>query len=192
MQDVGVLEDPAAAVVALEPVRARLLTLLAAAPASAAGLAARIGLPRQKVGYHLGELAKHGLVEEIEQRRHGGLTERVFAPSASSYVVSPAAMGEAGADPKRVGDRLSTAYLLAVAARVLREVGGRPMPTLTIDTDIRFATAADRAAFAGELAAAVRTLAARYHNQTAPEGRWYRVVALAHPRPLPEEDPARD
>ena len=62
------------------------------------------------------------------------------------------------------------------------------MPTLTVDTDIRFRTAAERAAFADDLAAAVRTLAARYHDESAPGGRWHRVVVVAHPRP--EEPPS--
>ena len=197
MPDVAVLDDPAAAVVALDPVRARLLAALAEEPASAAGVAARLGLPRQKVGYHLNALARQELVVEVGQRRHGGLTERIFAASASSYVVSPAAMGAAGADPARVGDQLSSSYLLALAARAVREVGalvrgaaaaGKRLPTLSIEADVRFRTADDRAAFAEELASAVRTLAARYHDEDAPGGRWYRVVALAHPRPDPEKE----
>lgn len=193
---VAVLEDPAAALVALEPVRARLLAELASEPASAAGVAVRIGLPRQKVGYHLNALADQGLVVEVDQRRHGGLTERIFAASAASYVVSPAAMGEAGTDPGRVGDRLSASYLIALAARAVREVGAlvrgasaaeRPLPTLSIDADVRFRSAAERDAFADELAGAVRSLAGRYHDEAAAGGRWYRIVALAHPRP-PEGD----
>jgi hypothetical protein len=46
MLDVEVIEDPSAAVVALDPVRARLLAELSA-PASAATLAQRVGLARQ-------------------------------------------------------------------------------------------------------------------------------------------------
>jgi DNA-binding transcriptional ArsR family regulator len=184
--DVAVLDDPAAAVAALDPVRARLLALLAAAPASAAGLATAIGLPRQKVRYHLAALAERGLVVEVDQRKHGGLTERIFAASAGSYVVSPAALGDAGADPARVGDRLSASYLVALSARAVREVQPT-MPTLSIDADVRFASPDDRAAFAEELAAAVRGLAAKYHRESAPDGRWYRVVALSYPRP-PLED----
>lgn len=193
MPDVAVLEDPAAAVVALDPRRSRLLAALARHPASAAALAARVGLPRQQVGYHLTALEEQGLVVEVEQRRHGGLVERVLASSAAGYVVSPAALGGAAVDPNRVGDRLSAAYLVALAARAVREVGallrgaegvGRRLPTLSVDADVRFASAADRAAFAAELAGAVRTLAARYHDENAPEGRWYRVVAVSHPRPL--------
>ncbi len=119
--DVAVLEDPAAAVVALDPRRSRLLAALAQEPASAAVVAARVGLPRQQVGYHLKALEDQGLVVEVGRRRHGGIVERVLAPSARSYVVSPAAMGPAAADPDRVPDRLSAAYLVALAARAVRE-----------------------------------------------------------------------
>ena len=52
MLDVEVIDNPAAATVALEPVRNRLLAELGE-PASAATLAARLGLARQKVNYHL-------------------------------------------------------------------------------------------------------------------------------------------
>ncbi len=52
MLDIQVIDDPAAATVALEPIRSRLLSEMAL-PASAATLANRVGLPRQKVNYHL-------------------------------------------------------------------------------------------------------------------------------------------
>jgi DNA-binding transcriptional ArsR family regulator len=195
--DLAVLHHPAAAAAALDPRRSRLLAALAEEPASAAGLAARLGLPRQQVGHHLRALEEHGLVVEVGQRRHGGLTERVLAASAGSYVVSPAALGSAAADPARVPDRLSAAYLVALAARAVREVGalltgaeqaGKRLPTLSIDVDVRFATAADRSAFAADLAGAVRSLAARYHDGGAQDGRTYRVVALTHPRPGGDDD----
>ena len=192
MADVAVIEDPAAAVVALDPRRSRLLAALADEPASAAAVAARVGLPRQQVGYHLKALQDQGLVIEVGQRHHGGITERILAASARGYVVSPAAMGTAGVDHTRVPDRLSGAYLVALAARAVREVGellrgaeraGKRLPTLSIDTEVRFASADDRAACAGELAQAVRAIAARYHNESSPGGRWYRVVAISHPAP---------
>ena len=52
MLDVEVISDPVAAPVALEPVRSRLLSELAE-PASAATLASRLGIARQRVNYHL-------------------------------------------------------------------------------------------------------------------------------------------
>jgi DNA-binding transcriptional ArsR family regulator len=184
--DVEVIDDPAAAVVALDPVRARLLAELAE-PASATSLAARLDLPRQKVNYHLRALEAHGLVELVEERPRRGLTERVLVASASSYVVSPAALGDAGGDPTRAADRLSARYLVALAARAVREVGqllrrdGR-VATLAIDTDIRFRSAAERARFTDDLAAVVTGLAARYHDESAAGGRWHRLVVLAHPK----------
>ncbi|HVE94538.1 MAG TPA: winged helix-turn-helix domain-containing protein [Acidimicrobiales bacterium] len=191
MPAVAVIDDPSAAVVALDPVRSRMLATLAHEPASAAGLALKLGIARQRVGYHLRALEQHGLVAETEQRQHGGLTERIFSASATSYVVSPAAMGDAGTDPSGVADRMSGAYLIALAARAVREVGvmlrgahasNRHLATLSVDTEVCFRSAEDRAAFAEELAAAVRALAARYHTESR-GGRWYRIVALVHPRP---------
>ena len=63
MDDVGIIDDPAAAMVALEPIRSRLLAELAE-PASAATLATRVGIARQKVNYHMRALEAHGLVRE--------------------------------------------------------------------------------------------------------------------------------
>ena len=190
MQDVEVIESAEAAAAALDPVRARLLGELAV-PASAAGLAARVGIARQKVNYHLKALEVHGLVELSEERRHGGITERVLQASAASYVVSPAAVSASAADPDANADHLSAGYLVALAGRLVREVGalarragasGKRLPTLTIDTQIGFRSAADRAAFADDLTAAVLDLAARYHHD---DGRPHRLVVAAHP--LPEE-----
>ncbi len=192
MPDIAVLDDPQAAAVALDPLRSKLLAELGREPASAAGLAARLGLPRQYVRHHLVALEAKGLVVEVDRRRHGGITERVLAASAAAYVVSPAALGPAAAEPSKIRDRLSAAYLIALAARAVREVGSlvqgaeraaKRLPTLSIDTDVRFATPEDRAAFAAELAAAVRALVAHYHDESAGNGRWYRVIALSHPRP---------
>src|SRR6187549_1159262 len=99
MLDIEVIRDPAIATVALEPMRSRLLSELAA-PASAATLAARVGLARQKVNYHLNKLEGHGLVRLAEERKWGGLTERLFVATAASYVVSPGALGPVAIDPE--------------------------------------------------------------------------------------------
>jgi DNA-binding transcriptional ArsR family regulator len=188
VHDVEVIEDPAAAAVALDPLRSRLLAELVE-PGSAAVLAARVGLGRQKVNYHLGALEAHGLVELTEERKRGGITERVLQATATAYVVSPAALGSSAADPDETPDRLSARYLVALAGRLVREVGelarratatGKRLPTLAIDTEIRFRSAEDRAAFADELTATVIDLASRYHHD---DGRPHRLVVAAHPKP---------
>src|SRR5258706_11934846 len=111
MLDIQVIDDPAAATVAMEPTRSRLLSELAA-PASAATLASRVGLARQKVNYHLNTLEAHGLVRLAEERKWGGLTERLLVATAASYVVSPSAPGAGAADPNRDVDRLAASYLI--------------------------------------------------------------------------------
>jgi DNA-binding transcriptional ArsR family regulator len=187
--EVEVIEDAQAAAVALEPGRGRLLAALTE-PASAAVLAQRFGEPRQKVNYHLRALADHGLVREVESRRWGGLTERRYVATARSYLVCPTALGPLAADPERSADRLSASYLLALAARVVREVGGllrkatstgQRLATLSIDTEIAFRSAEERAAFSQELATGIAALAARYHAPEAPGSRRHRLVVAAHP-----------
>ena len=189
MFEVAVIEDPAVAVVSLDPIRARLLAELAE-PASATALADRVGLARQKVNYHLRELERHGLVELVEERRKGNMTERVLRATAASYVISPAALAAVAPDPGRAPDRLSARWLLALAARLVRDVGAlvtgaaranKPVATFAIEGEVRFASAADRAAFAEELARAVTALVGRYHDESAAGGRTHRVVVAIHP-----------
>lgn len=188
--DVEVLTDPAAVVAALDPVRGKVLAALAE-PGSATIVAAELGLKRQMVNYHLRTLEAHGLVQLIEERPRRGLLERVVQASARSYAASPDVFGDTAADPRRT-DRLSSSYLIAVAARMVHEVAelvrsadrvGKSLPTLAIDTEIRFGSAADRAAFTHELADTVSSLVSRYHDETATGGRWHRLVVAAHPRP---------
>ncbi|WP_077961189.1 helix-turn-helix domain-containing protein [Ensifer adhaerens] len=191
MLDLDVIDAPAAAALALEPIKARLLSELAA-PASAAALAARVGLTRQKVNYHLRALEEHKLIEPAEERRWGGLTERLMVATAASYVVSPAALGPIAADPGRSNDRLSASYLVALAARMVREVGSllrsarqqdKRLATLSIDTVISFRSPAERAAFTADLTQAVTALAARYHDESAPNTRPHRLVIASYPAP---------
>lgn len=189
MLAVEVIDDPAAAAVALDPVRSRLLSELAK-PASAATLANRLGIPRQKINYHLRTLESHRLVRVAEKKQWGGLTERRMVASAVSYLVSPGAMGPVAADPDRTPDRLSASYLIALAARIVREVKAllkrsdeteKRLPTLSIDTVIRFRSSADRAEFTQELTHAITHLAAKYHHEQAPGGRPHRLVLVAYP-----------
>src|SRR5947209_3351848 len=195
MLDIQVIDDPAAATVALEPTRRRLLSHLAT-PASAATLATRVGLPRQKVNYHLRALEAHGLVRLAQKRRWGGLTERLLVATAASYVVSPSAMGPVAVDPNREIDRLSASYLIALGARIVREVAGlvrranvedKRLATLAVDTEVRFRSATDRAAFSHELTEAIAKLISKYHDESAPGGRAHRLLVVAHPQPQKSE-----
>jgi DNA-binding transcriptional ArsR family regulator len=191
MLEVAVIDDAAAAEASLDPVRAKLLAALAE-PGSATTLAGQVGLSRQKVNYHLRALERHGLIELVEERRKGNVTERVLQATAASYVISPTALAEVAPDPGRAPDQLSARWLLALAARLVRELGDliagasaarQRLATYAIDAEIRFATAADRAAFAEELGTAVKNLVGKYHDEKAEDGREHRLVVALHPSP---------
>jgi len=194
MHDVAVIEDAAAAEVSLDPIRARMLAELAE-PHTATTLAARLGLARQKVNYHVKTLEQHGLVELVEERRKGNMTERVVRASAAAYVISPAALAAVAPDPARSPDRLSSRWLLALAARLVRETGalingaaraGKPLATFGLDAEVRFAKPADRAAFVGELTDALAGIISKYHTET---GRPHRLIVAVHPSIAEDADP---
>ncbi len=190
MIDVAVIEDPAAAEAALDPARARMLAQMSQ-PRSATMLAAAVGLPRQKVNYHLRTLERHGLVELVAERRKGNVTERLLQATAESFVISPAALAAVAPDPARAPDRLSARWLLALGAQLVRDVGdlitasaraNKRLATFGLDGEVRFASVADRTAFAEELTQSVTSLFARYHDESAAEGRSYRLVVGIHPK----------
>jgi hypothetical protein len=130
------------------------------------------------------------LVELVEERRKGNCTERVLQATAASYVISPTALSAVAPDPSRAPDQRSARWLLALAGRLVGEVGelitgasaaAKPVATLGIDSEIRFASAADRAAFAADLAESVNGLVAKYHAPNATRGRDHRFVIALHP-----------
>ena len=193
-----VIRDPDQAAALLQPERMRLLEALGE-PDSAAGLARRFDLPRQRLNYHLKELERSGLVELVEERRKGNCVERVLKATAKAYTISAEVLGGLGAS-REIGDRLSATYLVAVASRTVQELGTllaraaaarKRVATLTLDTEIRFASAETRAAFADELSDAVARLAAKYHAPSAGGGRTFRLIASAYPKPGDAVAPVR-
>jgi DNA-binding transcriptional ArsR family regulator len=188
---VAVIENTEQAATLLQPLRLRLVELLET-PDTAAGVAKKVGLPRQVVNYHLRQLEGHGLVELVEERRQGTRTERVLRSRARSYLIGPEALGALAADPERVADRFSASYLLAVAARVIGRVSAavakaesqrKRIATLTLLTQVRFRTSAERNAFAEELAESVARLVAKYHDEGAPGGRRFELALGVYPAP---------
>jgi DNA-binding transcriptional ArsR family regulator len=188
-QPLDIIDDPARARAALQPIRLRLLHLLER-PQSAPQLAKAMGMPRQRVLYHLRMLEAQRLVEAHEHRRVGRRIDRSYVRTATSYAIAPKTLGGVAVDPRTVGDAFSSVYLSAVASRALNDLAalgraaaarGKRVPTLTLETDVRFATPADQRRFADELTAALATLAAKYHHPAAPQGRTFRVFACGYP-----------
>ena len=184
-----IIRDPDKAATLLSPARLQLLERLEE-PTSASGLSRQLGIPRQKINYHLGELESAGLVEFIEERRRGNCLERIVRASARSYIISPETLGRLGRAPNVERDRFSAAYLIATAIRAIRDLitlrsradrAKKTLATLTLETEIRFASAAARQQFTEELARTVAQLTAKYHDDQAPTGRKFRFFLGAYP-----------
>ncbi len=184
-----IVQSPEKAGVLLQPGRLRLLEQLTE-PDSAAGLARRLGVPRQKLNYHLRELEREGFLELVEERRKGNCMERVVRAVARKFLIAPQT-GESV-----TADRFSAAYLASTAARMIRELAslcirarraGKRIATLTLETEIRFPSAESRAAFAEELTASIAQLVAKYHNEGAEGGRRFRLIAASYPALKMEE-----
>jgi DNA-binding transcriptional ArsR family regulator len=191
VKELAMIDDPAVAGISLDPIRGKLLAELTE-PGSATTLGAKLGVPRQKLNHHLRTLERHGLIELVEERRKGNCTERVLRATAASYVISPRVLAGMQPDPAIDPDRQSARWLLALAARMVREVGEmltgatrarKRLATYAMEGEIHFATAADRSAFAAELTTALTALVAKYHDESAPGGRDYRIITAVHPRP---------
>jgi hypothetical protein len=184
-----IIDDPARARVALQPIRLRLLHLLEQ-PQSAPQAARALGMPRQRVLYHLRRLEAERLVEACDHGSVGRRIDRSYVRTATSYAIAPKTLGGVAADTRTVSDAFSSAYLSAVAGRALNDLAalgraatarGKRVPTITLETDVRFATPAEQRKFADELTTAFTTLAARYHHPDATDGRTFRVFACGYP-----------
>jgi DNA-binding transcriptional ArsR family regulator len=188
-----IVRQPDRAQVLLHPERRRLLEALAQGPDSASGLARRLGESRQRLNYHLRQLEEAGHVELAEERWKGSKPERVMRLVARQYVLDPGAVGTVAADPDELGDRFSATYLVALAARALRELAElldrakkkrARLATVSVNTSVRLESPAAFNAFATDLTQAVAKVIAKHHNEQG-EGRWFRVVVGAYPGPRP-------
>jgi DNA-binding transcriptional ArsR family regulator len=189
---VEVVREPKRAAALLQADKRRLLEMLRE-PDSSAGLARRLGLPRQQVNYHLRELEAAGLVQFVEERRKGNCVERLVRATAASYLISPEAMGRLGCgcghpgclcpppeEPVSAGDKLARA-----AARAIRAAADGSCASAPFEAEVRFADAASREEFERELPEAIAALVRKYEAAEGAAER-YRFVAACWPVPEPE------
>lgn len=194
---VEVLDAAETAAAVLDPARLRILTALRD-PDSSAGVARSLGLPRQRVGHHVRALEAAGLLTCVGERKKRNCVERLLQASARTYVLAPRLLGALGLTADEVRDRFSSTYLLAAASKVIEEVtalrpkaeaAGKKLPTLTLQTEVRFASARSQNEFLEELLAAFSDLVARHHRPAVPGGRTFRISLLGHPALPPEPAP---
>jgi len=190
---IAVVSQPAQAASLLKPARARILEYLRE-PDSATGVAAALELPRQRVGYHVRHLERIGLLRHVGDRRRGNFLERLLVAAARHFVIAPSALGRLGAHPDEVPDRLSSDYLVAVAAQTARDVAaigeaaraaGRTASAMTLQVDVRFGSPEEQGRCAEEIAGFVADLARRYHRPTTTESRGVRFLIAGYAMPRP-------
>jgi DNA-binding transcriptional ArsR family regulator len=182
------VSDADKARVGLTSIRRRMLERLRE-PGSAVRLAEDLGISRQKIGYHLRALEGAGLIRLVEERPRRGFTERIFVACADAFVIDPAMMGAPPPSATDAQDRFASDHLVRTAAAVVRDVArmreaaheqGTRLLTLTVETEVAFATPADFDRFTEELSEAVAVLARRY-TTSSKKVRRYRLLAAAHP-----------
>ncbi|MBN9502771.1 MAG: hypothetical protein BGO01_18420 [Armatimonadetes bacterium 55-13] len=181
---VQIIRDGEAAHALLQPIRIQILENLAE-PGSASSLSPSLGIPRQQVNYHLRELEKAGFVEFVEERKRGNCIERIYRSVADSFVISPETIRGLKPDIEAMRDRSSSDYVVALGSRLIDDLAelranSEHVPTLAVETSIRFADDASRARFAEELARAAAAIASKYHTESG-SSRPYRMVWAVHP-----------
>jgi DNA-binding transcriptional ArsR family regulator len=184
----------------------RLAILRAAStPSSATEIATGLGLPRQRVNYHIGRLRRAGFLVPAERRRRRGLFEQRYTATAEAYVLDPEVLGPVRARADLIRDRLSAEYLVALSTQIQGDLGQvmrdaarerKRVATMSLSTEIRFTSPEQRTRFTQALERAITRLVGRYAApaQTADgeplPGRLFRLVVGCYPPP-PYASPRR-
>jgi DNA-binding transcriptional ArsR family regulator len=199
-QAVRLVEEADGLRAALGPLRRAVLDRMRE-PASATEIAAALGIPRQRVNYHVKALENAGLVELVEERRRRGCTERVMRATAEAFVVDPSVLGSSAtpAASIRARDRFAAEHLMSTAAATVREVGrmvaaadaeNKRLLTFTVETELWFSQPADVHRFTAVVAEAIARAAEQH---TTPEkGRPYLVVLGGYPAPARQQPNGHD
>ena len=193
-----------AAALLAHPLRPRIVAL-AREPASATELAARLRLSRQRVNYHVRQLARTGFLRRAGQLRKRNLIEQRYVATARAYVLAPEILGPLAITGQHPDDTFSAARLVALAADLQSDVShaltesasrGQRLATLSIAADIRFESAQQRADFTEALQKAVTDVIARHTSPAAQRsgapgsGRPFKLVIGCYPA-RPDRPPAR-
>jgi DNA-binding transcriptional ArsR family regulator len=191
------VQDADRAELLLHPLRQRILSEAREA-ATAAEIARRVGLPPQKVNYHVRTLVDAGFLRPAGEGRKRNLIEKRYRASARSYVLLPGILGEMSPSAYGDAERFGAAHLIRLGALLQEELAVWLEPgvlrrkgpsTLSLDVEIRFETEGQRAAFADELRKAVAGVVGAYsapaldHEGRPQAGQPYRLVVGCYPVP---------
>ena len=187
----AIVTDPVAVEALAHPIRRRVLAALRT-PDSAASVARTIGLPRQKVNYHLKELARAQLVRATGERRKGHLIEKLYEAGAGTFVVSPRLAWDDENRERALRDQVSLRHLVSLGEQLQQDATGlldraafddEQIPSASIAAEVCFADEQARSAFMEEYLAAIGPLLSKYGSR---QGREFRLALAVYPDP--EED----
>ena len=200
--DLETVTNPRLASALLHPLRLRVLAL-AREPASSAELARRLGLPRQRVNYHVRALERAGFLKPAGRQRKRNMVEQRYVASARAFSLSPGVLGPVGPDWRDIADTASAEYLLALTEQVRADVEraageadaqGKRISTISLKSQFRFETPAQRTEFARALREAVVGVIARHSSPNRLEngrpgrGLPFRLVLSCYPVPIEEAE----
>lgn len=197
------IEDVARASALLSPLRLEILRL-ARQPISASELSRLLDLPRQRVNYHVRQLARGGFLRQAGRRRRRNMIEQRYTASADGYLLSPRLLGAVGADWRRIENASSADYLLALCCQMETDLcrlrrGSEEADkdsSLSLKSQFRFESEARRQACVRALREAViRVIAEHTTPYSKPDGspapgQPWRLVLGCYPY-RPEEPAAK-
>lgn len=198
LRDIETVRDHRrAAVLVQHPLRRQILAG-AREPVSASELARALDQPRQRLNYHVRQLARAGFLRPAGRRMRRNLEERKYVATARAYVLAPDLLGDVMPSAESAADTLSASYLLALATQAQRELGevtdaaaeaGVRVLTLAVHAEVRFTSGAERAAFGKALTEAVAGVVAAHGGPARradggeARGRPYRLLVGCYPIP---------
>ena len=181
----------------LHPLRQKILSEARQA-STASEIARRVGLPPQKVNYHVRTLADAGFLKPAGEGRKRNLVEKRYRASARSYLLLPQVLGEMSPSALGEADRFSASALMMLSALLQRELSvwltedtptQTSVPTLSLESELRFESPQQRAEFAAALQRAISDVVAQHaspardHQGRPRPGRPYRLVLGCYPVP---------
>ncbi|MCB9517033.1 MAG: aminopeptidase [Candidatus Latescibacteria bacterium] len=111
IKDFSLLDDPDQIASLAHRDRLAILRTLGEEPRTGADLARELGLPANRVHYHLNHLLERRLIEEVGKGRKLWKEERLFRSAARHYIVDPALGGDATAADAAIKASIEHAFL---------------------------------------------------------------------------------
>ena len=173
------------------PLRIEILKQLIERPMTTSEVAEALGEKPSKLYYHVAELEKFELIQVVETRQKGNLTEKLYRPRADDFVVDPALFQREGPEGAEVLCQ-SVSALLDAALLDLRRLARRGfLAGARLDQVQRTHVAVRQSpAKIAELRRRLRDLLEEFNSQHDPEGAAEVALSLVlYPRPTPA-DPA--